>query len=245
MIRIEHQGPRLDVVLSDPERLNAQTAATWRSLAAIGSEPPEGVRVVVIRGEGSSFSAGLDKKVFAGQAEPNLATMAGLSESDFDQAVAEFQRGFTIWRESEAIVIAAVRGYAIGAGFQLALGADLRVVSETAQFCMKEPSLGMVPDLAGTEPLLDIVGYSRALEICITGRMVGAREAMDLGLATIVVPDADLEATTDDMIAAILAAPESSIRATKKLLAQSRNRQRDEQRRLERQIQGTLLRGMK
>lgn len=245
MIRIEHQGPRLDVILSDPDHLNAQTASTWRSLAAIGAEPPAGVRVIVIRGEGTSFSAGLDKKVFAGEAEPNLSSMSALSASDFDHAIAEFQRGFTVWRETDAIVIAAVRGYAIGAGFQLALGADLRLASETAQFCMREPSLGMVPDLAGTEPLLDIVGYSRALEICITGRMVGAREALELGLATIVVTDEELEATTDDMVAAILAAPEGSVRATKKLLAHSRNRQRDEQRALERQFQSTLLRGMK
>lgn len=244
MIRIEHQGPRLDVILSDPERLNAQTAATWRSLAAIGAEPPQGVRVIVIRAEGTSFSAGLDKKVFAGSAEPNLATMATLSESEFDHAIAEFQRGFTVWRESDAVVIAAVRGYAIGAGFQLALGADIRLVSQTAQFCMKEPTLGMVPDLAGTEPLMDLVGYSRALEMCVTGRMVGAAEAFDLGLATIVVPDDDLEATTDDMVAAILASPEASIRATKRLLSQKRNRDRDEQRALERRLQRDLLRGL-
>lgn len=245
MIRIEHQGPRLDVILSDPERLNAQTAATWRSLAAIGAEPPAGVRVIVLRAEGRSFSAGLDKKVFAGEAEPNLASMAKLSESEFDHAVAEFQKGFTVWRQSDAIVIAAVRGHAIGAGFQLALGADIRLLSETAQLCMREPALGMVPDLAGTEPLLDIVGYSRALEICITGRMVGARESMELGLATLVVPDGELESATDDLIAAILAAPETSIRATKKLLARARNRDRDEQRALERQLQSSLLRGMK
>lgn len=245
MIRIDHQGQRLDVILSDPDRLNAQTAATWRSLASIGSSLPQGVRIVVIRGEGRAFSAGLDKRVFAGEAEPNLASMAALNDQEFDRVIAEFQRGFTVWRESDAIVIAAVRGHAIGAGFQLALAADLRILSETAQLSMREPALGMVPDLAGTEPLLDAVGYSRALEICVTGRMVGAAEAMEIGLANLVVNDEQLEGTVDDIVAAILAAPETSIRATKKLLAAQRNQDRDQQRALERQFQRLLLSAMK
>ena len=68
-----------------------------------------------------------------------------------------------------------MRGYAIGAGFQLALSCDLRVVADDAQFSMKESALGLVPDLTGTKPLVESVGYARALEICATARMVGAR----------------------------------------------------------------------
>lgn len=242
MIRVEHHGPRLDVILDDPEKLNAQTAATWRSLASIGAAPPEEVRVIVLRGEGTSFSAGLDKAVFAGESEPNLAALSVLGEKEFDAAIAEFQRAFTVWRSTPAIVIAVVQGYAIGAGFQLALAADLRVVGRSARFSMRETSLGIVPDLAGTEPLLDIVGYSRALEICVTGRWVGAKEASDLGLATIVVDDDQLAATTDDMVSAILAAPQESVIATKQLLAQSSTQRREQQRSLERQMQAKLLR---
>lgn len=245
MIRIEHSGPRLDVILCDPDRLNAQTASTWHSLAAIGAEPPSGVRVIVIRAEGKSFSAGLDKRVFAGEAEPNLASMSQMNAQEFDQAVADFQRGFTVWRESSAIVIAAVKGYAIGAGFQLALAADLRVLGQSAQLCMREPALGMVPDLAGTEPLMDLVGYSRALEICVTGRMVGAEEAKELGIATVVVSDDEVESMTDDLVGAILAAPEASIRATKSLLARKRNEDRDQQRQWEREFQRQLFLGMR
>lgn len=244
MIRVEHQGPRLDVVLDNPTRLNSQTAATWRSLAAIGKEPPAGVRVIVIRGEGTSFSSGLDKSVFAGEAEPNLTSMSKLNEHDFDSTVAAFQEGFTVWRHTPAIVIAAVRGYAIGAGFQLALAADMRIVSTTAQFCMREPSLGMVPDLAGTEPLLDLVGYSKALEICVTGRMVGAEEAASLGIASLCVADDQLESSVDDAVAAILSAPESSVIATKKLLASRVNAERENQRALERKFQRDLFREM-
>ena len=74
--------------------------------------------------------------------------------------------------------IAAVQGHAIGAGFQLALACDLRVVADDVQFAMRETSLGLVPDLTGTHPLVGLVGYARALEICVTGRFVHAEEAV-------------------------------------------------------------------
>ena len=81
-------------------------------------------------------------------------------------------------RVPAVVSVAAVQGHAIGAGFQLALGADIRIVAEDAQFTMAEPTLGLVPDLGGTKRLVDLVGYSRAAEICLTGRRVGAEEAL-------------------------------------------------------------------
>ena len=89
--------------------------------------------------------------------------------------------------------MAAVRGHALGAGFQLALACDLRVLADDARLCMKEPALGLVPDLAGTKPLVNIVGLPRALEMCLT-RTVGAAEARELRLAKIVVPGDGLDA---------------------------------------------------
>ena len=83
---------------------------------------------------------------------------------------------------------------------------------------MRETSLGLVPDLAGTAPLVEAVGYARALEICATGRWVAAAEAAAIGLATAVVPAADLDATVDDLVAALLAAPAGSLRETLLLL---------------------------
>ena len=74
-----------------------------------------------------------------------------------------------------------MQGYAIGAGFQLALACDLRVLADDAQLSMKETSLGLVPDLTGTKPLVEAVGYSRALEICTTGRLVGATGGRSAG----------------------------------------------------------------
>jgi enoyl-CoA hydratase/carnithine racemase len=109
---------------------------------------------------------------------------------------------------------------------------------------MKEPSLGLVPDLGGTKPLVDLVGYSRALEICATGRWVGALEAAATGLATLVVPTDELDAATRELAAAVLAAPAGAVRATKELLSGAGERGYDEQRAAERAAQATRLRDL-
>ncbi len=115
--------------------------------------------------------------------------------------------------------IAAVQGYAIGAGCQLALACDLRVLADDAKLCIKEPALGLVPDLTGTKPLVDIVGLPRALELCLTARLVGAAEAAALRLAELVVPGEELDAAVGDLVAALLATDAAASRATKELLA--------------------------
>jgi enoyl-CoA hydratase/carnithine racemase len=140
--------------------------------------------------------------------------------------------------------VAAVQGYAIGAGFQLALSADLRVVADDVQLAMRETSLGLVPDLGGTTPLVAAVGTARALEICATGRFVGAPEAVALGLATIAVPRQDLEAATSDLVAALLAAPEDALRELKPLLQGAAGAVGEAQYRREREAQGRLLHGL-
>ena len=175
------------VTLDRPDVRNAQTPAMWHALAAIGEQLPDHVRVVVVRGAGHSFSAGLDRAML----DPSTGEVAGLLQLDdesISKAIDGYQQGFTWLRDPRWVSIAAVQGYAIGAGFQLALSCDLRVVAEGAQFCMKEPALGLVPDLTGTKPLVEAVGYQRALEICATTRMVGAEEAVDIGLALTAVP---------------------------------------------------------
>ena len=101
--------------------------------------------------------------------------MAG---DQLDATITAFQRGFTWLRDERVISIAAVQGHAVGAGFQLALACDLRMVADDARFAMRETSLGLVPDLTGTAPLVRAIGYSRALEVCVTGRWIGAEEAV-------------------------------------------------------------------
>jgi enoyl-CoA hydratase/carnithine racemase len=246
-VRIEAAGPVLTVTLDRPEQLNAQTPATWRALAAIGAGLPPAVRVVVLRGAGSSFSAGLDRAMFSPAGlpgEPSLAQLAGRPDADIDAAIAGFQGAFTWWSQVPAVTVAAVQGNAIGAGFQLALACDLRVVADDARFAMKETSLGLVPDLAGTAPLVASVGYARALEICATGRWVGAAEAAAIGLAAAAVPAGDLDDTVADLVDALLAAPEGALRETLALLRGAAGRTPAEQQAAERAAQARRLRAL-
>jgi enoyl-CoA hydratase/carnithine racemase len=111
-----------------------------------------------------------------------------------------------------------VQGHAVGAGAQLALACDLRVLSGDAVLRLPEATLGLVPDLTGTSTLVELVGYSRALELCLTGRAVGAAEARALGLATVVVPAAELDATVADLTAALTAPPAGASWATAALI---------------------------
>ena len=152
------------------------------------------------------------------------------------------QDGFT-WLRSPAIVsVAAVRGHAIGAGLQLALACDLRVLADDAQLCVKEPALGLVPDLTGTKPLVDILGLPRAVEMSLTARTVGAAEASRLRLAELVVPAADLDAAVADLVAALLATDAAAARATKELLSQASSNSLEEQAAAERRAQTALQR---
>ena len=117
------------------------------------------------------------------------------------------------------MTIAAVHGHAIGAGFQLALACDIRVAAEDAQFTMAETSLGLVPDLTGTLPLVRAVGYARAAEICLTGRRVAAEEALRIGLVNSVVALDALPAVVDELVATLLRPAAGAMRETLALLA--------------------------
>uniref|UniRef100_UPI0003757AC0 enoyl-CoA hydratase/isomerase family protein n=1 Tax=Streptomyces xiaopingdaonensis TaxID=1565415 RepID=UPI0003757AC0 len=203
------------------------------------------VRVVVLRGEGRSFSAGLDRQAFEPEGfegEQSFRSMAQGTEEQLDEAIAEYQEAFTWWRRNDLITVAAVQGHAIGAGFQLALACDLRVCADDVQFAMRETSLGLVPDLTGTGPLVSLVGYARALEICATGRYVRAEEAERCGLANLVVPADQLDGAVADLAAALLAPPRDAVVETKALLAGAAGRSLDEQRAAERAAQGRRLR---
>jgi enoyl-CoA hydratase/carnithine racemase len=239
-LTLETGGPIARITLNCPERRNSQTPSMWRALADIGANLPDEIRVVVLKGAGASFSAGLDVGLLTAEGVPGEDAVSELmhrSDREVLETIDEYQRGFTWLRDSRFVTIAQVHGHAIGAGFQLALACDLRVVADDVKFCMKEPALGLVPDLAGTKPLVEIVGFSRALEICATARYVLADEARELGLATAVVPAADLDATTADLTEAILANAAGAVRETKALLRSAAVTDLDDQRLRERQAQ--------
>ncbi len=235
------------MTLCRPERRNAQTPATWLALAGIGESLPDQVRVVVVIGEGPSFSAGLDRRMFTSEGVPgegSLDDVAGQADEVAASVIASYQAGFTWLRRPEFVSVAAVRGHAVGAGFQLALACDLRVVADDAMFTMAEPTLGLVPDLGGTQPLVELVGYARALEICATGRRFSAAEAERAGLANLVVPVDQLEAATADLAAALCATSRDAVSATKRLLLEARDRSYDEQLAAEREAQLKRLRAL-
>ncbi|MGO4420499.1 enoyl-CoA hydratase/isomerase family protein [Streptomyces sp. MCAF7] len=235
------------VTLTNPDKRNAQSPATWRALAEAGQALPGSVRVVVLRAEGKSFSAGLDRQAFTPEGfdgEPSFPELARRSDPELDAAIAGYQEAFTWWRRHDLISVAAVQGHAIGAGFQLALACDLRVCADDVQFAMRETSLGLVPDLTGTHPLVSLVGYARALEICLTGRVVHADEAERTGLANLVVPAAELDAAVRDLTAALLAADRDAVIETKALLRGAGERTYEEQRAAERAAQARRLRAL-
>ncbi|NIY64609.1 enoyl-CoA hydratase/isomerase family protein [Streptomyces malaysiensis] len=235
------------VTLTNPAKRNAQSPALWRALAEAGKRVPGTVRVVVLRAEGKSFSAGLDRQAFTPEGfdgEPSFLDMARGSDSELDATIAGYQEAFTWWRRNDIVSIAAVQGHAVGAGFQLALSCDLRVCADDAQFAMRETSLGLVPDLTGTHPLVGLVGYARALEICATGRFVHAEEAERTGLANLVVPAAELDGAVQDLAAALLAAPRDALIETKALLRGAVGRTYEEQRAAERGAQARRLRDL-
>ncbi|CAM5647284.1 enoyl-CoA hydratase [Streptomyces spiroverticillatus] len=235
------------VTLANPAKRNAQSPALWRALTEAGRALPGTVRVVVLRGEGKSFSAGLDRQAFAPEGfdgEPSFLDLARGSDADLDAEIARYQEAFTWWRRPDIISIAAVQGHAIGAGFQLALACDLRVAAEDVQFAMRETSLGLVPDLTGTHPLVGLVGYARALEICATGRFVHAAEAERTGLANLVVPNDELDGAVRDLTAALLAAPRDATVETKALLQGASGRSYEDQRTAERAAQARRLRDL-
>lgn len=238
-LRLDVDGPIATITLDRPEVRNAQTPAMWAALAEIGRTLPDDVRVVVVTGEGETFSAGLDRAMLdpTNAGEGSVLGLLALSDEDASARIDEFQRGFTWLRDPRFVSIAKVRGYAIGAGFQLALSCDLRMVADDAKFSMKESALGLVPDLTGTKPLVDHVGYARALEICATARVVPAEEAVRIGLATASVPSAELDTAVADLAAALVAPMPGVVPETKTLLQGAADRDLDEQRRLEREAQ--------
>lgn len=236
-VRLECAGPVATVTLCRPDVLNAQTPAMWTALSHFSRDLPGDVRVVIVKAEGRAFSAGLDLSLVSSEGTNSFTEMARLTPAESADRIHAFQMGFTWFRRPDIVSIAAVQGHAIGAGFQLALACDLRVLADDAQLSMAEVTLGLVPDLGGTKRLLELVGYGRALEICVTGRRVGAAEAEHVGIANLVVPRAELDGAARDLAAAVLAAPRNAVVEVKALLAAAADRAYEEQDLAEREAQ--------
>lgn len=245
-LALQIDGAVATITLNAPDKRNSQVPSMWHTLDAIGAALPEEVRVVVLKGAGKCFSAGLDLGLLSpgGVEGEEFLDLEASTDQHIIDTIDGYQRGFTWLHDPRFVSIAQVHGYAIGAGFQLALACDLRVVADDAWFCMKEPALGLVPDLAGTKPLVELVGYARALEICATARQVSASEASAIGLATAVVPAAELAETTQELTGALLEVNGGAVRETKALLQSAKVEDLDSQRLLERTAQVRRFRAL-
>jgi enoyl-CoA hydratase/carnithine racemase len=246
-VRLTVDGELATVTLDRVAKRNAMTPSMWWQLAQVGRALPGSVRGVLLNAQGPSFSAGLDRSVLVGDAGKPGKTLIDLATSDPRDAeltIEAFQEAFTWWRRTDLITLAAVQGHAVGAGFQLALACDLRIVADDARFAMREISLGLVPDLGGTKPLVDLVGYGRALEICATGRWVDAPEALRIGLANKVVPAHDLAHESGLFIRELLAADRDALIETKGLISGAIHRDYDAQRAAERSAQVRRIRAL-
>ncbi len=243
---VVRQGSIVTVTLDRPDARNAQTPATWAALAAVGESCADGeTTLVVFRGSGSAFSAGLDRRMFTAEGIPGEASLAALAAMDDDAMagrIEEFQRAFLWQRDSPALTVAAVHGPAIGAGFQLALACDILLATPSATFAMRETSYGLVPDLGGTQPLVRAVGYARAVDLCATGRTVGAEDGYALGFVTRVV--SDLDVALAEVITAVGSAPRGAVADLLPLLSAAEDAERADQARTERLAQVVRLRSL-
>ena len=193
------------VTLVRPRALNALSFAMLTDLArvveALDADPE--VRAIVITGTGTrAFAAGADVGELAGQTPDSLAASEGM-------------RGWDRVAAAGTPTIAAVRGYALGGGCELAMACDMLVAGSDAVFGQPEVKLGIIPGGGGTQRLTRAIGAARAMELVLTGRQVRADEAARLGLVTKVVPaDETLDAALD-LAAEIAALPVGAVRAAK------------------------------
>ncbi len=207
-IDVTFDGVRADIKLRRPEVLNA---FDWDAFVGLSKAVDEvagapDVRVVVVSGEGRSFSSGIDTS--------SLGRVAG----DPPEMVATAQAGFRKLAALELPTIAAVQGHALGAGLQLALACDVRVVTEDASLGLLEGRYSLVPDLSGTQRLPMLVGPGRAKKMIWLAERVTGAEAEEIGLAEVVVAPADLDSTVNDLAARLAAASPLMVKAVKKLV---------------------------
>ena len=174
---------RLAILRIDRPPVNAFDQAMWNLLdeAAASLHAPTAYRAVVITGGGRHFAAGADVK-----------EMLDLSPEQFDARNRVLQRAFHALATAPQITIAAVRGYALGGGCELALAADFRLAGRSATFGLPEITLGIMPGSGGTQRLPRVVGPARAKSLILSGRMVSADEALAIGLVDRVLEDAEV-----------------------------------------------------
>jgi enoyl-CoA hydratase/carnithine racemase len=236
-VRIERDGGVATVVLARPERHNGMDFGMLDAVrrAARELKRDKTLRAVILRGDGPSFCSGLDFQSLAanpiGTAAAALALLAPVRN--------RFQEWSLLWREVPAPVIAAVHGNCLGAGLQLALGADLRITTPDARWSIMEAKWGLIPDMGGTVLLRELVGIDVAKELTMTARVISGEAAQAIGLATHV--DADPLARAQTLCAEILTRSSEAVAAAKFVLQEAWTASEDVALAAERQWQRRII----
>ncbi|HYP85717.1 crotonase/enoyl-CoA hydratase family protein [Variovorax sp.] len=225
--RTQHADGVVELQLARPEKMNALDPAMFDGLIEAGErlKSDGDVRAVVISGQGKAFCAGLDMQSFARMADDAAGAAGLLGESTRAADILVRTHGMSnaaqqvamVWRDVPVPVIAAVHGAAFGGGLQVALGADFRLLAPDAQMSVMEIKWGLVPDMGGMVLMRGLLRDDVMRELTFSGRIVGAEEAVRIGLGTRVSPDPRAEAL--QMAAAIAQRSPDAIRAGKRLLA--------------------------
>ena len=204
VVRIER--PIAWIVLNRPNKLNALSPKLLKELsdALDELEDRDDVRVVIIKGEGRAFSAGADVTAFSG--------VTPIEVAKFSRRFQELTLKMQFYTKP---IIAAVHGYALGGGLELAMSADIRIASEDAMLGQPEINLGFIPGAGGTQRLPRLVGRGRAKELIFTGDMIPAREAERIGLVEKVVPPERLDQEARSLALKLAEKPPLALMAAK------------------------------
>jgi enoyl-CoA hydratase/carnithine racemase len=208
LVRVETEQAVATIRLDRPP-MNALNAQVQNEIAAAAARltGDDGIRAGIIYGGGKVFAAGAD-----------ITEMAEAGYAEMAAAGARLQDAFTAVAKIPKPVVAAITGYALGGGLELALCADFRVMGESAQVGQPEILLGIIPGAGGTQRLPRLVGPARAKDIVFTGRFVGAQEALAIGLVDKVVPDADVYEAARALAARYASGPAVALRAAKQAI---------------------------
>lgn len=230
-----------EVALTRADKYNALDPAMFEEIAHAGEmlKSNKDVRVVVFYGEGPHFCSGLDVSSFQGTLSDSQSFVDRVLTLPDGEIANEFQKPGHVWRELDVPVIAALQGVAYGGGCQIALGADMRVAAPDTRLSVMEIKWGLIPDMSITQTLPRLVRMDVAMDLVLTGRIVEAAEALELGLVTRITDDP--LAVARDMARQIAERSPDAIRRDKILLTKAWNADAAEGLRLEAVLQAEVL----
>ncbi len=218
-LRLERDGHVARLVLARPDKLNSFTAEMWDELRTLGQElaaDPGDIRALIVVGEGRAFSSGIDTSVFTTGSGLSVPDAGARDENPMIDMVMRTQESYSWLETAPFATIAAVRGYALGAGLQIALACDIRIFARGTRVGLLEFKYGIIPDLGGTQRLPRLVGPGKAKQLIFTAARIDADESYRIGLCEQLVSDEELEETAAKLAETIAAQPPLAIKAAKR-----------------------------